>query len=187
MKYLLCSFLLLSAFVVTAQNSETAEEKKRYKHNFGLGAGMTTGIGFSYRYMPDKLGAQVNFIPIIVNDSEVLVNPGVSFLYSVQRGRKVDFYLYQANSFLFNQRVFDDFSSDPMDIDSQREFTTVERTYNHGLGVGFEFLIGSQFAIDVMSGMRYFHRYDSRRDDYYADESRYGVTASIETSIHYKF
>jgi hypothetical protein len=61
MKKIVIFFALVLCFA-----SMNAQENKNQEsvHQFGLNAGFTTGLGFSYRYWPGTLGFQLTALPI---------------------------------------------------------------------------------------------------------------------------
>lgn len=66
---------------------------QNYTHSVGLGAGFSSGYGFSYRYFPGRAGLQVNFAPYLSQNSSV-VSVGALGLLSLERTRVSDFYMY---------------------------------------------------------------------------------------------
>jgi hypothetical protein len=64
-KYIFLFSLCICTILSTAQ--ETSRNK--YTHQLGLNFGGVTGLGPSYRYWPGKLGLQVTFLPIKVEEN----------------------------------------------------------------------------------------------------------------------
>jgi len=60
MKYLI---LLVLAFPLCTTLTAQSGVAVQHKHQLGLHAGTTTGVGLSYRYWPGKLGIQVTLLP----------------------------------------------------------------------------------------------------------------------------
>lgn len=60
---LILSFLFLSGIYYNAYSQDKSDAKfsRVATHQFGINAGFTTGIGFAYKYFPDKFGIQVVF------------------------------------------------------------------------------------------------------------------------------
>ena len=63
---LLASFLIISSFLYSQVTTDIVKQDNNnqfFKNGFGMNAGFTTGLGFSYRYMPEKNGLQITGIP----------------------------------------------------------------------------------------------------------------------------
>ena len=116
--------------------------KKSYKHAFGVGAGFTSGIGFTYKYMPDKFGVQLRALPFKDNDVTFL-STGLTFRYNIYSDRYKNVFLYQGNHFFYKEETdlyypgYDDFY-----YDDYYEATTITSSYSTAVGVGIEFLMG---------------------------------------------
>ncbi len=105
-------------------------DKSQYKQYIGLNVGATTGIGFAYRYWPNKHGVQITFLPIY-DDNNTYVSFGLTYL---KEFKKSNFYrsLFYVGNHITN-------------------FIDDEIYDNIGFGVGFEFFRG-YFSINFMVG-----------------------------------
>ena len=63
-------------------SQETTGQYLHKNHYMGFNAGALTGIGFSYRYMPKKLGVQLTALPFGKKDN-LWLNAGISLFYSL--------------------------------------------------------------------------------------------------------
>lgn len=91
-------FYVLPFFLVFATNKSSAQEEvinesPNFKHSLGVHAGGVTGLGFSYRYFPEKWGVQVTGIPIFGGDN-FFSSAGLSVLYKIKSHNKVDLFTY---------------------------------------------------------------------------------------------
>lgn len=124
--------LLCICPLTKSQNEKDSTLHYRGVHSFGFAAGVTTGVGLSYRYIPGKLGIQTTFAPLFINEHNTAISLGFSFLYNLAKTEKVNFYMYQGNHFL-------------TDVDS--EFTMF-----NGLGIGIELIFWKNIGYDLMVG-----------------------------------
>ncbi len=83
-----------------AQGQETPHQLNS-KHSFGFNLGFTSGIGFSYRYMPNKFGIEVSSLPIYLSVEELIFLQGLSFNYVVKEKEHADYFIYAGNSTAF--------------------------------------------------------------------------------------
>lgn len=164
-------FLLLVLFALpaAAQEDENAGENQELTHSLGVGAGFTTGVGLSYRYLPDQpdqFGFQTTFAPLRVDDDESRISFGLSFLYRIFETGNTNFYLYQGNHFLYEKWKRDSYSNmNDADVDIR---------LNNGLGLGFELIFLDNIGYNIMVGY-------AARDNF----SSLGLTG--EWALYYKF
>jgi len=130
--------LILSIFTVfcITFTSSAQDSKTKAPHSIGLHAGAISGLGFSYRYWPSKLGVQITTIPIFRKNGNHFFSAGLSALYTLNEGEKVDLYGYLGNHILST-------SKNPNVI------------YNVGVGFGFKinFLESMDFNMQAGYGM----------------------------------
>jgi hypothetical protein len=109
MKYTILIAALSLVFLTYAQddNSEIREPKS---HAVGLHAGFTTGLGFSYRFMPNKFGFQFTTAPFFNTRTENnFLSLGASVLYKFFETRKTDLFGYLGNHYIsttFNDPIY---------------------------------------------------------------------------------
>ena len=99
MKYVIFSILLF--FSLPNLNAQSSPA-----HHLGLHAGSTTGLGFSYRYWPAKLGFQVTGIPIFNGDNRNYISGGVSLLYLFKENKVVDLFGYIGNHLILETNEY---------------------------------------------------------------------------------
>lgn len=115
----------LSLVFMTYAQDENAGLREPKSNSLGLHAGFTTGLGFSYRFMPNKLGAQFTIAPFFnTRTQNNFLSVGVSVLYKFFETRKTDFFGYLGNHYISTT------NSDPI--------------YNMGIGTGLN-LYASRF------------------------------------------
>ena len=117
------------------------------KNEFGINAGFTTGVGFSYRCWPKKLGFQLTALPIKQND-KIWISAGITGLYKFYDAKYVRVFGYLGNHLLIYDKenyIFNNnypYSSTP--VNKRREL------YNIGFGPGFGF--GQVVKFNIMFG-----------------------------------
>ncbi len=129
MRRLKLNFILITITCMMIVQVANAQE---YKHNVGVGAGFTTGMGLSYRYFPNKFGVQVSFLPV-KNDDFRLISTGLTGLV-----KSVDTKYFDTFAFLGNHYVttFDD--------------------YEYQIGIGYGLSFGRRVIVSAMLGMGFF-------------------------------
>lgn len=145
-------------------------------HAVGIGAGFTTGLGLSYRYMPGSLGIQVNFAPF-TNENVTMFSTGITFLYALIPGKKASLYLYQGNHFYYFRET--QYFLDPAHMlytDQKTGYRQLmlDRYVNNGLGFGIELLFAGRIGFNLMAG-------------YAAYENFTGINITGETGLYFKF
>ena len=124
--------LTLFSFLSIAQNKNV--------HHVGSSAGVTTGIGLSYRYWPTKFGFQVTALPTLIQNETSITSLGASLLYTLNDADKIDLYSYFGNSIFLGYHN-----------------SEAEIIYNLGVGFGIKFDIfedlnfNTQFGYGVMN------------------------------------
>lgn len=158
--------LLCMPWQASADDIEQPAKNEAFKHSLGIGAGFTTGVGLSYRYLPEKFGFQTNFAPLRVDENETIISLGFTFIYRLIEAERSNFYLYQGNHFLYEKwdgyyyrYMYDGYT---------------DRSFYNGIGMGLELIVLNSIGFNIMFG-------------YAAHEnfSRLGLTG--ETAIYYKF
>ena len=155
-KLTIVSFLTF-ALCFSSYGQDTLKQKsdfvQKYKWGIGLGLGATTGLGFSLKYHPKRIGIQLNFIPYIDNEnSEKFISAGLTLTHDLEKTKYSNFYLYFANSLIYRsfQTTYDEYTP-------YIGYTTYYNTdsylkYNSGLGFGFEFDTQRRVVLNLMGG-----------------------------------
>ncbi|WP_070138236.1 hypothetical protein [Crocinitomix algicola] len=121
MKNFLLIISLMCSIFGFAQNG-TKTEPSEGAHHIGLHAGTTTGLGFSYRFWPGKIGFQLTGVPIFDSHSS-FVSAGASFLYKFNDNEVVDFFGYVGNHLLHRTYGYNN---------------STNLTYNASIGIGLK-------------------------------------------------
>lgn len=115
-------FLLLLCICAIPSNAQDISRNK-YIHQAGLNFGGVTGFGPSYRYWPGKLGLQITFLPVKVDEGwedpmrvqefyqtffpvdnfQTFVSGAVGCFYTVKQAPKYKLLTYVGSHMLFRQ------------------------------------------------------------------------------------
>ena len=141
----------------TDLNTDTGFSRKA--HSIGLNAGGTSGLLFSYRYMPKKLGIQFAVLPT-GNKQDFFGDLGITLLYKfhTSANNKVSFFNYIGNSFFYKYEELPGYKYEHL-------------SWNIGLGYGIDIRAHERISFGFTVGWA---GYDVR-DDYafYPDGSTY--------------
>jgi hypothetical protein len=80
---------------------QESRNSKRGNHSFGLNAGFISGLGFSYRYMPGRLGVDITAIPFYSQDAELYTSQGITLNFIVSRNSRLDHFIFVGNSLFY--------------------------------------------------------------------------------------
>ncbi|MGB1102566.1 MAG: hypothetical protein ACPG21_02970 [Crocinitomicaceae bacterium] len=153
MKKLLIVFIGISFFnnSIFAQEYENEEETKPVltPHHIGLNAGATTGIGFSYRYWPSKMGFQVTTIPTFAQ-GDIFVSSGLSALYLMKDNDRVDLFGYFGTH--LRTTVYDHIIVDPITGAYEGEVRKTDNNLSLGLGVGLKIDFWDVLNLNLQTG-----------------------------------
>jgi hypothetical protein len=100
-KYIIYIFIFLVSNLGFAQEDQTSDILKS-KHSLGLQMGTTSGVGFSYRYMPKNFGVQVVGIAGSVME-DFISSTGVSLLYRFHEAQRIDVFGFFSGHLLYNR------------------------------------------------------------------------------------
>jgi len=140
--------------IVVGINSFSQEEEKVSKHAIGLAAGVSTGYGLSYQYTPiEKLTFQLAFAPL-KDENRTEISTGLTFIYRIKEGEKLNFFVYQANHYLVSRRTeyTYEYNQFTMQYEQNGPTTVNNDRFNNGLGLGFEFFVGKNVLLNLMGG-----------------------------------
>lgn len=129
------SFVSCLLFLLFATGLFADEDPVPTTQYFGVGGGIATGIGLSYRSWDGPWGWQVSALPIY-QDSFQLYSVGASGLVTLNDARWSRFYLYGGAALLGGG------FSGALDWNGQA-----------GVGIGIEFVIFDHLAIDLQGGL----------------------------------
>ena len=190
-KLILISILICASVLVYSQKKEKAKKEKvkketvkkekvkkpevdiiSYKHSFGLGAGFTTGVGFSYRFAPKKLGFQVNLGPTYTDyGDKVDVSAGLTLLDKFYQGKYCNLYFYVASSLYYHKSK--DYIYDYHTGNSYYKNIETQRI-NSGLGLDFEFNTQKRIVLNLMLGFMQYNNLEK-------------LVPTVETALYYRF
>jgi hypothetical protein len=147
---LLCLFFIIPEMF--AQDVTEPPKTPNYKNHIGIGAGFTTGIGISYRYVAKKTGFQVNVGPYIADHGENITSSfGLTLLRRFVETRTTNFYAYLANSYNYQRKL----------INANPNYYDIKDSWNTGLGVGFEMDTRKRVVIDLMIGYAQYNTFET--------------------------
>lgn len=163
--------LLANMPQVLGQDKVKENKESSSKHGLGAGAGFTTGYGLSYRYTPNKWGAQVNFAPYKDNETE-RYSIGLSFLYKLIENTNTSLYAYQGNHYYYNSQM--QYVYDPIAPLNETYKRVSEGYMNNGLGFGIEIIIAKRISFNLMAGFATYSNFSN-------------INLTGETALYYKF
>ncbi len=164
--------LFCTCFMLSGQDNETSEQSQSFKHALGVGAGWTTGYGLSYRYFIDKCGIQATFAPYS-DYNTTQFSSGLTFLFYLINAENTNLFFYQGNHFFYSKDTY--YYGGGMYIsggDNNSEY--VDQFFNHGLGIGIEFLIANRVSFNLMGGYAGYENFDR-------------ISLTGETGLYYRF
>lgn len=156
---------------IMAQDSTDLNHIEKYKYGIGGGAGFATGYGLSFRYIPKKFGAQINFAPFKNSETE-RYSLGVTFLYLLQENKNTNFYLYQANHYYYNNQTI--YTYNPNNPGVEEKSRSTEDYFNNGLGFGIEIILAKKVGLNLMAGYAFYDNFKQ-------------LNVTGELALYYKF
>ena len=144
--------LLFLQVTISAQELVDSDNKENYKHSLGVGAGLTTGYGLSYRFLPNKIGVQTTFAPYN-SKFEFKFNIGVTFLFRLIEAERTHLLLYQGNQYLYSK-----YKPLSYHIRYLEEHETSQ--FNNSIGLGIEFIIMRRVSFNLMGGYAAYENFD---------------------------
>ena len=174
---LLTISLFFSGKSIYGQDSAKVKTNNpNYKFGIGLGAGYTTGYGLSFKYLPTKFGAQINFAPYKSDNTE-RCSVGLTFIYTLITAKKTNLYIYQGNHYYYNSVLYRSYvnSSDP--FSNYQTYTTHRTTtsyINNGLGIGARLFLGNRFELNLMTGYAFYNNFQN-------------INLTAEAALYYRF
>ena len=164
-------FLIASLYSIgqkdSTSNSFTPET---YKHKFGMAAGITTGVGFSYQFKPNRFGVMVTGIPI-KDGEEVFVSGGLTLRYDVAQTKWSNIFLYQGNHYMYT--ASEEYQYSYISYQSSTKIVETQK-FNTGVGLGLELFLGDRFTSNFMVGY-------AIRDNFQT------YKPTVETGIYFRF
>jgi hypothetical protein len=143
-------FLCLTVFIITSGHAQN--DSVGYKHSLGLSAGVSTGLGFSYRYWPKKVGFQVTGIPIF-STNNIFSSVALSGLITIKDFSNIQMFGYFGNHLIYDKSSYTDVVVNPITgVITETKMTSEDYTYNTALGVGFRFNFWGVLDFNLQTG-----------------------------------
>ncbi len=168
---ILTVLILASSNMSYAQDSSSNKTIKKFKYGIGGGAGFATGYGLSFRYIPKKFGAQLNFAPYIDNTTSTY-SVGATFLYKLNENNTTNVYVYQGNHFYYNSQILEEY--DPTNPSVPIKVRSTDSYVNNGVGFGLEIIFVKCVGLNFMAG-------------YAAYKNFQQLNVTGEIALYYKF
>jgi len=140
-------------FILIVLLSINSSAQDNTKHYLGAHAGSISGMGFSYRYWPKKLGFQLTAIPIFKANKRNFISAGISVLYLLKEGKHIDLYTYLG--FHYINRKFIDYSPD--EFGNPIEKIVTEQNTNSGIGLGFRINLLKVLDLSLQGGYGFYN------------------------------
>lgn len=124
-------YILVLIIVVIFSVNLNAQNYSRdivYSHGIGVAAGLSTGFGLSYRYLPDRFGTQFT-----IGSSYEDFSFGITPIFVLRRSSLANLFLYSGNSF------YKSYGEDVLLVNS--------------FGFGIELNSETPFSISLMGGI----------------------------------
>lgn len=163
--------VIIIIFILASKVQAQTEDLVKLKHAIGAGAGFTTGYGLSYRYTPNRFGAQINFAPY-VNKETKRYSIGLTFLCTLIENKIANLYIYQGNHYYYNSELVT--FIEPLPPYAEYGVRETEGFFNNGVGFGLEFLIEKKISFNLMGG-------------YAAYDNFQQLNVTGEAAVYYKF
>jgi hypothetical protein len=169
-------FLFMTLLIVST--SQAQNDSVNYKHSLGLSGGVSTGLGFSYRYWPKKVGFQVTGIPILSN-VEIFSSVALSGLITIKDFSNIRLFGYFGNHLIYNRNGYILLAEDPITGEVKETKVTSDRyTYITALGVGFRFNFWEILDFNLQAGYGNIFDFDS---------NPFRTTFAAEVGLYYHF
>lgn len=141
-RFIFLALLFFSLFQLSAQEDTIS---KRLNHSLGVSAGATSGVGFSYRFLPNKWGVQVTGVPLF-EASRTVFSAGLTALYRLREHEKMDVFLYLGNHVFYEKsKSIHPGSQGPWEPPTYFQ-------YNAGLGAGVNIHIADYLDLSLQVG-----------------------------------
>jgi len=185
-KYFFFFTLAFPLIVLNAQNDIPTPDLTQTKHYMGFYVGniasilfspytnnfhqpridASLGVGFSYRYMPKKLGVQLTALPFGKKDN-LWLNAGISLFYSLHSfaNKKINIYSFIAGSGIYTHtnhyRWY--YSGYEVNESPYCAYREVDIRWNAGPGLALDINLGKTAKVNFMLGYSVFDFTDNYR------------------------
>lgn len=151
MKNIFIVIILFACVNLIAQTDST--NVSELNHNLGIAAGFTVGLGPSYRYMPNKDGIQVTFVPLVESE-ETRLWTGLTYLHQVSRDFKhqssfsSNIFYYLSAFHRYEKLIVSAYSNNS----GYYATYSYDNFFNVGTGLGYEIEALKHLSINIMIG-----------------------------------
>ncbi len=154
--------IILLLFSYTMYGQDDTYQKDKEHHYVGIGLGITTGYGLSYRYLSNKFGFQVNYAPFYYRNEGSAFSLGGTVLYKFNESENKKLLIYFSNTLLSSKSI-------------HRNLWGLEdsENFNTGLGLDVEFFTTQKFVMNVMGGFQSYNSFEK-------------ITFTWEIGFHYR-
>jgi hypothetical protein len=159
-------FLFMTLLIIST--SQAQNDSVNYKHSLGLSAGVSTGVGFSYRYWPKKIGFQVTGIPVF-SSNHFFSSSAVSILAKIRDFNQIRLFGYLGTNLDYRRLTF----GGDGELPDYRSYTV-----NSAVGVGFKFNFLEYFDLNLQTGYGVQYR---------PNNNYFRTTISGEIGLYYHF
>ena len=97
-KYIMIFYIFSLSFAGSAQLKETPNDIK--ESHIGFYGSAKTDKGFSFKYIPDKIGVQVTGVPVFSKDKRVFFSVGLSGLFILQESKVASVFSYLGGQYI---------------------------------------------------------------------------------------
>lgn len=139
---------LVLVWVICAISLAVSAQKENdtKKHQIGIHAGMTNGAGFSYRFIPKKLGFQITAVSFFTRNEELIQSQGASLIYIIKNYPKLETFTYLGGAYSFSNRM----SEQDKQLSANKKYRDIIST---GGGIGMNIYLGKSFDFNFQVGV----------------------------------
>jgi len=185
-KYFFFFTLAFPLIVLNAQNDIPTPDLTQTKHYMGFYVGniatillssytnnffqskidASPGVGFSYCYMPKKLGVQLTALPFGKKDN-LWLNAGISLFYSLHSfaNKKINIYSFIAGSGIYTHTNYNRWYYSVYDVNESAccSYEEEDIRWNAGPGLALDINLGKTAKVNFMLGYSIFDFTDNYR------------------------
>lgn len=150
-KCLAITTLLLLPLCTWAQDDEQyTDNTNPFVNEFGANAGLTTGVGLSYRHWFNEFGVQITALPI-KEQYYAFISGGLTGMYSLRNTKYMRIFAYWGNHVFHESNSYtESYYNDITHEMTSRPVLRSKTQYNTGVGLGFSF--GRVVAFNIQLG-----------------------------------
>lgn len=147
------------------------------KHSVGLNIGLTSGVGFSYKFMSSKFGFEVTSLPIYTQEQKLILLQGFSLNFVLKKKERVDEFIYVANGLMFTRKhIQNSYVSGPNQEMTHEDYIARGFLYRAGGGWGVRIRGDNKVDVVLKMGALWY-------SNWYNDQ---GILPSAGIALHYR-